>query len=113
MKVKDRVQIRVRMIANPQLEYRYAYWDVYGDTSILIDEYIPKDEKRDLDKLFKETYEEFPEENPELDVHINITTETFIIIQDKLNIELSKECSLLKEQLPIDIKSIEEFKGGE
>jgi hypothetical protein len=113
MKVKDKVQIRVRMTAAPQVEYRYAYWDIYPDTFISVEDFIPTDEKRDLDKLFKENFVEFPDENPEMDVHIVVSTENFIRIQDQLNIELSKECVQLKDQLPIDVKTLEELEGGE
>ena len=115
MKVpKNKVQVRVRMVAIPQVEYRYSYWDIYPDVYIDISDEIPKNEKRDLEYLFRETFYEFPDqESPELDVHVTLSIERFIKIADKLNIELSKECLRLKDLLPIEVKTIEEYKGGE
>jgi len=98
--VKSKEYIRVRMVPTPQIEYRFAYWDIYPYVYTNISDIIPEDDKRDLENLFQESLLEFPEqENFELDVVVKVKTESLIKIQDRLNIELSKECSRLSEIL--------------
>ena len=86
--------VRVRMVATPQVEYRYAYWDIYSEIYVLVDEYINKDDKRDMEKLFKESLKEFP--GQPLDVNVFIGLKDFIDISDDLVIKLSEECARLK-----------------
>jgi hypothetical protein len=114
MKVKNKEQVRVRMVATPQIEYRYAYWDIYPYVYVDIIDIIPEKDRCDLETLFEEILLEYSDQQIlEFDVVAVVETENFIKIQDRLNIELSKECLRLKDLVPVEVKTIEEFKGGE
>jgi hypothetical protein len=111
---KNKDQVRIRMVATPQIEYRYAYWDIYPYIYVDVRDIIPEKDRYDLESLFEETLLEFSDqENLEFDVVAVVETENFIKIQDRLNIELSKECLRLKDLIPVEVKTIKEFKGGE
>ena len=94
-KLPKELAVRVRMVATPQVEYRYAYWDIYSEIYVLVDKYINNGDKRDMEKLFKESLKEFPDQP--LDVTVLIGLQDFIDISDKLVVKLSEECKRLKE----------------